>query len=248
MTLIFSHRGASREAPENTMSAFKKALEWGAEGIEMDVQLSKDGTPVIIHDEVLKRTTGAKGSVCDYRANELRKLDAGSWFHPDYAGETIPLLEEFLSWCAATPLQINIELKNNIIPYEGLEQKVLDLVRHYGLSERVTLSSFNHYSIKTLRTLDEHIDLAPLYSSGLFEPWHYARFLGARSAHPYYKTLFPEILQGYKIAGINVRPYTVNSKKWLSYFFKWQTDAVITDDLQTAIELRQRMKDAARVL
>ncbi|MFC0188355.1 glycerophosphodiester phosphodiesterase [Fictibacillus aquaticus] len=248
MTLIFSHRGASREAPENTMSAFYKALQYGVDGIEIDVQLSKDGVPVIIHDESLKRTTGAKGNVSDYMADDLRKLDAGSWFHHDYALERIPLLEEFLAWAAHTSLQLNIELKNNIIPYEGIEHKVYALARQYNMTDRIVFSSFNHYSIRALRLLDPDIDLAPLYSSGLYEPWNYVRYLGARSAHPHYKTLFPEIMQGYKIAGITLRPYTVNSKRWLSYFFKWQADAVITDDPGLACSLRDSLQKESRIL
>src|SRR5687767_9211054 len=98
MTYIFAHRGSSKDCPENTMAAFKKAYQDGADGIELDVQLSKDGIPVIIHDEKLDRTTNKKGNVFSYAYNELTKADAGSWFSKTFAGEPVPSLQELLEW------------------------------------------------------------------------------------------------------------------------------------------------------
>jgi glycerophosphoryl diester phosphodiesterase len=229
MTYIFGHRGASKDCPENTMAAFKKAYEDGADGIELDVQLSKDGIPVIIHDEKINRTSNKKGYVVDWTYEDLKKADAGSWFSDKFSNERIPSLEMFLKWIAPLSLLLNIELKNNIIEYEGLEEKTLQLIRLYGMERRTVISSFNHYSLVKIKKLDPYIETAPLYSSGLYEPWAYARALGSRSAHPHYKSLQPYVMEGFKSHNIALRPYTVNSEKWMKYFFKWGIESIITD-------------------
>ncbi|MBY6035589.1 glycerophosphodiester phosphodiesterase [Fictibacillus nanhaiensis] len=229
MTYIFAHRGSSKDCPENTMAAFKKAYQDGADGIELDVQLSKDGIPVIIHDEKLDRTTNKKGNVNTYTVDELMKVDAGSWFSKKFSSEHVPTLEMFLDWIAPLPMLLNIELKNNVIEYNMIEEKILQLLHQYGMKKRTVISSFNHYSLVKLRKLDPYIETAPLYSSGLFEPWEYVRAVCSKSAHPNYRSLHPYIMEGFKQNNIPIRPYTVNSKKWMKYFFEWEIEAIITD-------------------
>jgi glycerophosphoryl diester phosphodiesterase len=229
MTYIFAHRGSSKDCPENTMAAFRKAYDDGADGIELDVQLSKDGVPVIIHDEKLDRTTNAKGNVLSYTYEELTKIDAGSWFSKKFCREPIPSLQMFLEWIAPLPMLLNIELKNNVIEYGGLEEKTLQLLHQYGMEKRTVISSFNHYSLVKIRKMNSYIETAPLYSSGLFEPWEYVKAVCSQSAHPNYKSLHPYILEGYKRNNIPIRPYTVNSQKWMAYFFEWGIEAIITD-------------------
>lgn len=121
--------------------------------------------------------------------------------------------------------------------YEDLEQKVYNLVNAYGMKERTIYSSFNHYSLVLLRNMDPSIDIAPLYTSNLYEPWNYAKRLGAWSVHPPFKSLHPPILEGLRQRNVSVRPYTVNQEKWLYYFFQYEVDAVITDqpDLARAV-------------
>ncbi|SDM79834.1 glycerophosphoryl diester phosphodiesterase [Fictibacillus solisalsi] len=237
MTKIYGHRGASKVCPENTMAAYIKALQLGAEGLEIDVHLTKDGIPVVIHDETVKRTTSGKGYVKNFSLAEIKQLDAGSWFSPEFQNERIPTLEEFLQWIRTTPLLLNIELKNNKVYYEDLEQKVYSLVNAYGMKERTIYSSFNHYSLVVLRSMDPSIDIAPLYTSNLYEPWNYAKRLGAWSVHPPYKSLHPPILEELRHHNVSVRPFTVNQEKWLYYFFQFEVDAVITDqpDLARAV-------------
>ncbi|MDR7072646.1 glycerophosphodiester phosphodiesterase [Fictibacillus barbaricus] len=229
MTYIFAHRGSSKDCPENTMAAFKKAFEDGADGIELDVQLTKDGVPVIIHDEKIDRTTNQKGYIADYTYEELLNIDAGSWFSKAFQNEHIPSLEMLLQWIAPLPLLLNVELKNNEIEYDGLEEKTLDLLHRYGMEKRTVLSSFNHYSLIKIRKLNPYIETAPLYSDGLLDPWEYVKVVSSQSAHPYYKTLHPYIMEGFKRNNIPLRPYTVNQKKWMQYFFKWGAQAIITD-------------------
>src|SRR5690554_3028185 len=112
MTLIFAHRGASYHCPENTMASFMKAARLNADGIELDVQLSSDHIPVVIHDFTLHRTTSGYGNVNKKTVVELKTLDAGSWFSPTYQNETIPTLNEVLKWAKNTKLLVNIELKS----------------------------------------------------------------------------------------------------------------------------------------
>jgi glycerophosphoryl diester phosphodiesterase len=229
MTYIFAHRGSSKDCPENTMAAFKKAYKDGADGIELDVQLSKDGVPVIIHDEKIDRTTTKKGNVADFTYEQLLQIDAGSWFSKSFAAERIPSLEMLLEWIAPLPMLLNIELKNNIIEYNSLEEKTLALVQKYGMENRTVLSTFNHYSLIKIRKLNPTIETAPLYSAGLYEPWEYVKAVCSQSAHPHYKSLQPYIMDGFNKNNIPVRPYTVNSKKWMKYFFEWGAQAIITD-------------------
>lgn len=238
MTKIFAHRGASKVCPENTMAAYQKAFEMGADGLEIDVHLTSEGIPVVIHDETVKRTTNGKGYVKNMTLAELQQLDAGSWFSPAFYRERILSLEELLQWICTTPLLLNIEFKNNKINYEDLELKVYELVNAYGMKERTIYSSFNHYSLALMRSMDPAVDIAPLYSAALYEPWNYAKSFGAASVHPQFKCLPPVILEKLHQNGFSVRPYTVNQEKWLHYFFKWNVDAVITDVPDVALAVR----------
>ncbi|ACB84700.1 glycerophosphodiester phosphodiesterase family protein [Natranaerobius thermophilus] len=161
--LIIAHRGANNLAPENTLSSFNKALQLGADGIEMDVQLSRDGEPVIIHDEYLDRTTNGMGAVRDFNHTELQKLDAGSWFSTSYLNESIPTLKEVFRTFKSNELIINVELKNDNIQYPGLEEKVISLIDYFNLFERVIVSSFNHNSLFKVSRLDSRVKLGLLY-------------------------------------------------------------------------------------
>lgn len=238
-TKIIAHRGASKYAPENTMSAFKLAYEMDADGIELDVQLTKDLVPVIIHDESVKRTTGVKRYINDLTIKEVKQLDAGKWFSQKFREEQIPTLEEVLEWIAPTGMLLNIELKNNINPYEGMEDIIIKLVNKYDMQEKVIYSSFNHYSLKEIIKLAPHADVAILYGEKLYKPWKYIEFVGAKSAHPNYKNVTDETIAGFKKHGVEVRPYTVNNSAKMSYFFKNEIDAIITDVPDVAKSIRE---------
>ncbi|WP_245237043.1 glycerophosphodiester phosphodiesterase family protein, partial [Paenibacillus ihuae] len=164
----FAHRGASAVCPENTMAAFRKSLELGATGIETDVQMSSDGGLVLIHDESLNRTAGAEGYVKDRTLSQLLELNAGSWFGPEFKDERLPTLEELLDLLQKRDTVLNIELKNGIFMYPGMEEKVIAAVRDYGMSERVVLSSFNHYSLAYCKSLAPEIRTGILYGEGLY--------------------------------------------------------------------------------
>lgn len=163
--IVIAHRGASAYHPENTMAAFRAAVDMKAEMIEVDITLSKDGVPMVIHDGTLDRTTTGKGAVADYTTEELKQLDAGIWFSEEHAGEKIPTLEEVIAF-AKDKIALNIEIKHESVTdsvYGGIEEKALNLVRKYEMEPYVLFSSFSYKAIAHLRELDVDIATALLY-------------------------------------------------------------------------------------
>lgn len=154
MNICMAHRGWSGKAPENTMAAIRLALsEPAIGGMEIDVQLSRDGVPVLIHDFTLDRTTTGSGLVMDHTLEELRELDAGAWFDEKFAGERIPTLEEALQAIKGR-CTLNIELKATSDMYPGIAEKVLELLEHYEMKDEVYITSFDHDLIRQVRQLD----------------------------------------------------------------------------------------------
>ncbi|HEX9075950.1 MAG TPA: glycerophosphodiester phosphodiesterase family protein, partial [Anaerolineae bacterium] len=141
-TLIIAHRGASNWAPENTLAAFQRACALGADGIELDVTLTRDGVPVVIHDDTVDRTTNGKGAVAQMTLEEIRSLDAGSWYSAEFRGEKIPTLAGVLQAVGQCGL-VDIELKGTKLKADGLEAAAIRAVESAGMHERVILSSFN---------------------------------------------------------------------------------------------------------
>lgn len=236
MTQVFAHRGYAAAFAENTMTAFKEAEKAGADGIELDVQLTKDGEMVVIHDEKLNRTTNGNGFVKDCSYKEISKLNANK---SGGAKEPIPLLKDVLKWMQGNRLICNIELKNGFFPYEGMEEKVINLVRDYSLEERIIFSSFNHYSIVYCYRLAPEIEIAPLYSGRIFMPWIYAKSIQAKAIHPNYKGLTNDIIRKSIENGISVRPYTINNEEDMKRLFTLNCSAIITDDPVKALQLRK---------
>jgi glycerophosphoryl diester phosphodiesterase len=240
-TLIFAHRGYSATHPENTMEAFEAALQVGAEGLEVDVQLTKDLVPVIIHDETVNRTTNGAGWVKDFTFEEIQQLDAGSWFHPSFAKATIPTLTQLLDLIKTTPLLLNIEIKSGLVRYPGIEKIILEHVEQYNLIDRVIISSFNHYSLVDIRKLNSEIETAILFMEGLYEPWNYAKGIGAQSLHCYLPVAVPELIVGAAKAGMPVRPFTVNKDAHIKSLIEGGCAAIITDYPEKALSIRETL-------
>lgn len=228
-TKIFAHRGFSGMAPENTIAAFEKALAAQADGIELDVHLSRDGQLVVIHDETVDRTTNGTGWIKDLTLAELKQLDNGSWFGKDYENEAIPTLAEVLERVADSDLIVNIELKNTIIPYPNLEQKVIGEVERFQMGDRVILSSFRHDSLQEVKKINPSMQVGALYTCGMVDPWVYARYLGVDAIHPHYLAATAEVIAGCHHHGIKVHPYTVNEEKELKRLIRAGADAIITN-------------------
>jgi glycerophosphoryl diester phosphodiesterase len=237
MTQIFAHRGYTASYAENTLTAFFEAEKAGADGLELDVQLTKDGEIVVIHDEKVDRTTNGTGFVKDILYKDLRKLNANK---KSLKKEPIPALAEVLEWLNTNKLLCNIELKNGLIPYKGMEEKIIELVRKYDLMDRIIISSFNHYSIVYSYSLAPEIETAPLFLEGIYMPWIYSQSIQAKGIHPKYSTISDEVIKRTINNGIAVRPYTVNKEVDLHRLFNINCTALITDDPVKAFTIRKQ--------
>lgn len=229
MTEIFAHRGASGYAPENTLEAFRLAMEQGADGMELDVHLTKDGEVVVIHDETLDRTSNGHGNVRDYTLEELKKFS----FHnhmEKYQGVQIPTLKEALNLVKNSRIKVNIELKTGIYWYEGIEEKTMDIVKTIGMEDRVIYSSFNHYSIQKVLEQNSDAETAYLFSDVPLNMEKYAKDTGVKGLHPaVYHLKMADFLETYMKSGLKVRVWTVNNKEDMKMFIDAGVDAIITN-------------------
>lgn len=239
MTKIFAHRGASAYAPENTMEAFALAVKQEADGIELDVQMTKDGQVVVIHDETIDRVSDGKGAVRDYTLEELRKFSFSNHME-NYKEAAIPTLKEVLEFLKPTNLELNIELKTGIYWYPGLEEKTMELVKEAGMEDRVIYSSFNHYSVQKILELDSNAQCAYLYSDVILNVDKYAKKTGVCGLHPaVYHLKMPAFLKEYQESGLKIRVWTVNKKEDMETFIKADLEAIITNYPDKALKIRK---------
>ena len=215
---VFAHRGYSGKYPENTMLAFREAEKAGTDGIELDVQLTKDGQIVIIHDETLDRTTTGTGWVKDHTLKELKALDASVIKGGTCPPERIPTLEEYCDWVKGTKLITNIELKTSIICYPEIEEKTAEMVRAFGLEDRVIFSSFNHLQCP-VGALVENNDLQ---FAG-----YYCHKYGFDFYHPDCHLLTKANVDNCKEYGIGINTWTVNDLGIFETMVEWGVEGVI---------------------
>ncbi|TGE32181.1 glycerophosphodiester phosphodiesterase [Desulfosporosinus sp. Sb-LF] len=229
MVMNYAHRGASGYFPENTMLAFVKAVEMGCDGIETDVQMTRDGVLVLIHDERVDRTTNGSGLVKDYTYAELCRLDAGLWNGVQFAGAKIPTAVELLLLARDTGIGLDFEIKNGIIQYEGIEEKLIELIYCYGWQERVVLSSFNHYSMVHCKEITPDLKTGLLYMEGLYRPNIYARTAHADALHPYFYAVNEDIIREAHLEGLLVNTFTVNDLATMRRLIRMGVDGIITN-------------------
>jgi glycerophosphoryl diester phosphodiesterase len=233
---VIGHRGASAHAPENTLAAFRLALEHGADGIELDAMLTADGQVVVIHDDTVNRTTGAQGKVRELTLSQIKKLDAGSSFDVSFQGEPVPTLEEvFLS--VGADLLVNIELKNYASPGDALPDKVADLVLKYDLQEHILFSSFHPLTLYRIRRRLPNVPVGALTLPGapgqILRGWA-GRKLTPKFIHPYYRDVTGPWLDAEHHRGRRVNVWTVDDPDEMKRLFKMGIDGIITDDPQLA--------------
>ncbi|SMP67355.1 glycerophosphodiester phosphodiesterase [Anoxynatronum buryatiense] len=231
--VIFGHRGYSGVAPENTMAAFEKALKAGADGFELDVHLTKEGELVVCHDELLDRTTNGTGLIMDKTLAELKQLDAGGWYGEAYRNQSIPTLREALQLVVGKKSLVNIELKNSLIWYEGIEEKVIQMIHEMNVQDQIILSSFNHNSILRVKQLDNTLQTGVLYSCVLVEPWEYVSRIGASSVHPSLLSINREIVDKCHENGLKVYPFFDGGYEEMSHVTKEELMALGVDGIFT---------------
>jgi len=226
---IYAHRGSSGTHPENTIAAFQAAAELPVYGVEFDVHMTKDGELVVIHDETIDRTSNGSGFVKDMTLEELEKFDFGEWYSPNFKGEKIPTLREVLDVYKATNHHLNIELKSDVFPYVGMEQKVLNLLEEKGMFDRVVISSFNHEMVQKVKKLAPQIETAILFVEVMIAPHKYADLISADSLHAFFPTVLRQMGKEAVESGKKVRVYTVNEEQYVDLLKAVGIDAIFTD-------------------
>lgn len=228
-TQIWAHRGASAYAPENTLEAFDIAVKQKADGIELDVQLSKDGELVVIHDETLDRVSDGSGYVKDYTLKELKKFNVAKLF-PHFGFSQIPTLEEVYSLLKQTDLTLNVELKTGLIFYEGIEERLINLAKKMNMEDRILYSSFNHYSLLNLRRLKADVKIGILVSDLYVNVIDYALNLGADALHPIgYMLKVPGFIEESKEKNMKLNVWTVDDEDQIKVLNDYGINALITN-------------------
>jgi len=227
--LILGHRGASHTAPENTLAAFREAARMGADGIELDVHLSADGVPVVMHNAHVNATTDGAGPICAMSLAQIKELDAGSHFAACFAGERVPTLEEVFAE-VGQQLLINIELKAQPAHVQGLERAVVDLINHMGMASRVWFSSFKPYMLSQARRYAPQIPCGLLYDPASVGVFLLAPFTPYEAIHPHFSMATPIKVRRAHRRKLRVMAWTVDNVAVAKVLAASGVDAVITNE------------------
>ena len=228
--LNFAHRGASHEAPDNTLPAFLLAAELGADGIELDVQLTSDGELVVIHDFVLENTTDGQGPVRDKTLAELKELDAGGWFDPVFSGERIPTLQEVIE-AAGHRLLLNIELKTTSLQDDGLAAAVVRVIEDNHLLDQTIVSSFNPLAVWRVKVKNPWILTGLLYAPHMpliaRRPW-LRHLVHPDALHPHYSLADDQHVHWANTRGYRVHTWTADEPGDMWQLKQRGVDLIIT--------------------
>ena len=238
---IFAHRGYSGKYPENTMLAFEGALKLSVNGIELDVHKTKDGKLAAIHDESIDRTFLGNGLVKDYDLRDLKKLENRDEKFRENIDSIIGTLEEVILLVSfKDDFVLNIELKTDVIHYNGIEEDVLEMLDSYDMIENTIISSFNHESLKICKKINKNIKTAVLYSEPIEDIVNYAKELEVYAIHPDYKLVDKSLIKKCHENNILVNAYTVNEKEDIERLIEEGIDGIITDYPNIALEILKK--------
>lgn len=238
-TLIIAHRGASACAPENTLAAFERAFSLGADGIELDVTLTRDGVPVVIHDDTVDRTTNGTGAVAQMTLEEIQSLDAGRWCSTEFRGEKVPTLAEVLKTVGQRGI-VNVELKGTNLKSDGLEAAAIRAVESAGMQERVILSSFNPIRLWRAARINSSIERGLLYTDTLpiflRRAW-FRPLVRPRALHPIHRMVKPGYVRRVREMGYKINTWTVDDPAEMKRLIGLGVNAIITKrpDIQKQI-------------
>ncbi|HEY2350930.1 MAG TPA: glycerophosphodiester phosphodiesterase family protein [Candidatus Acidoferrum sp.] len=240
--LLIAHRGASGYAPENTLAAFKKAVTLGATFIETDLQLTRDARLVAIHDETVNRTTNGKGAVHDMTLADLRRLDAGSWFGSEYAGERVPTLEEILGFAKKYDVVFYLEMKPG--GSWGGEHALISALRESGEIARTVVISFDASILSTVRKIEPTLMTALLYDGQLEKPLDQALEVGARQLAIRGDLVSPWLLTAARKKDLQVVCWTINHSAHMRLLMAAGVDGIMSDypDRLVASDAKSRRK------
>ena len=224
-----AHRGASGDYPENTRLAFEKAIDAGADMIELDCQMSQDGHVVIFHDEKLLRTARVRGTLRSKSLAELKQLDVGKWFKPGFKGQHILTLEEALE-SVAGKVDLCLEIKSYGESAPGIELKILFILSHYDYLDRTIISSFDYRCLARVRELAPEALLGVISGAGSRDdPVDVARQLGATSIHAQKELVTHDFLRRAWDDGLDVFVWTVNDVRDLESFASLGVQGLISN-------------------
>ena len=233
--MVIAHRGWSGAYPENTLIGMREAIKLGCDMVEFDVGLTRDRKIIIIHDDTLERTTNGAGRVRDWTYKELRALDAGSWFHPRYAGTKLPSLDEILLICKGSNIQVNIEIKKDCweeeLREDGVENLVIETVQKYKATQRVVVSSFHWGFLERIHSLAPDIRTALLYLDPLptLDLDELKQRYGPIAVNPFCRHLTQNFIDRAHDAGIKVFTFTINSYQDMEKYLAMGVDGMFTN-------------------
>lgn len=233
---VISHRGANRFAPQNTLAAFIKAAQLGADGVETDVRVTRDGHMVLCHNETVNGTSDGKGKVRDQYLGELFNYDFGSWFGGKFENTVIPTIDDFLGVMKENPVDIlDIEIKPNKNENDFVE-RIIKKVREYGMIEKLIVSSFDEGILKKVKEIDSSVKTGYLYPSTVnwavtkvFDPVKKAKEQGFDFLLPHSSYASKKLIDKAHEQGVKVACWTVNKLETLDKLYSWGADGVITD-------------------
>jgi glycerophosphoryl diester phosphodiesterase len=231
--LIIGHRGASDVAPENTMAAFREAIAVGADGIEFDVRLTRDGVPVVIHDSSLRRTGGLNKRVADLSSEEISGVDVGSWFAPRFTNETVPSLRELFTLFQSNNSSLYLEMKcDSPNEYRPLAEACCRTINEYSFKERVVVECFQLAALEILKELDSEIKTAALFDRVFTDQSVITRAtqIGAMAVALHHRLARRELVEKSKQAGLHVAVWTVDDPAWVQIARDIGIDALITNN------------------
>jgi glycerophosphoryl diester phosphodiesterase len=239
--LKIGHRGASGTTPELTRAAFLRALELGVDMIEFDIQLTKDGYLVVIHDHELERTTNGSGAVRDHTLAELKQLDAGAWFDQSFAGETILTLEEVIEIVGRRAM-LNVEVKSPPGDWSNTALKTVAVLTHAGILGTTVLSCFQMQALEKVRELSPAARIGVLWHQPEFDDaWRWARELAAWSFHPWSKVLTAEGVAEAHQRGLRVLTWTVNDPEEIGQVAAMGVDGIMSDFPERLLHVGRRV-------
>lgn len=242
---IFAHRGLSSVAPENTLVAIGACAENKVKWFETDVDILGDGTPVVIHDTHLDRTTNSTGSIYELGVEDLQGIDAGSWFGREYRGQKLPTLAELVKLMNKKELNGNIELKPNGQGAQRALELIDAVIAELGKLDddrEVVISSFDYLALAEFKRRAPQYSVAALMGAEMLASnWRTTlELMGADTIHPDAAALTPELVQQMKEAGYTINAWTVNSRARANELLNWGVDGIITDFAHEYVDLEKQ--------
>ncbi len=231
--LIIAHRGSSVYAPENTLAAFTLAAEQEADAIELDVDLTRDGHVIVMHDATIDRTTDGHGRVTDLTLDEIRRVDAGAWKSALFHGERVPLLKEVFEAVGRRVL-INVEIKSMSLRGNGIEEKVAALIEKHGLIDRVIISSFNPFGLRRAKHINPRLACGLIYAPDLpfvlRDAWLAPLIPGLNARHPHHSQVNQGVVDRFHTRGLAVNVWTINQARIARAMAQAGVDGLMGDD------------------